>query len=119
MSVKVTLEFENQAERDEFMGQLSDGWGENFVSLTWDELRWHNEETHDYTEKQDFDQVREFKVELLDTETWRKTGWHLDIWDGDGWVMQVTPYFKTRHEAVDASMIHSRTVRIHEDWEDE
>lgn len=32
-SVDVILRFRNQEEREEFMGQLSDGWGENFVDL--------------------------------------------------------------------------------------
>lgn len=43
MSPTVTLRFRNDDERDFFMGQLSDGWGENEVVLTfhplmsWDE----------------------------------------------------------------------------------
>lgn len=31
----VTLGFRNDEERRKFMGQLSDGWGENYVSLKW------------------------------------------------------------------------------------
>lgn len=35
MSVSVTLRFKNKEQRDYFMGQLSDGWGENHVALRW------------------------------------------------------------------------------------
>jgi hypothetical protein len=37
--VTSTLHFKNEEERDEFMGQLSDGWGENLVYLDWN---WHS-----------------------------------------------------------------------------
>ena len=37
--VAVTLRFRDQAQRDFFMGQLSDGWGENQCELTWDGRR--------------------------------------------------------------------------------
>jgi hypothetical protein len=35
-SPKVTFHFRSKRERDYFMGQLSDGWGENRVDLLWD-----------------------------------------------------------------------------------
>ncbi len=31
----LTLHFKSEAEKREFMGQLSDGWGENHVMLDW------------------------------------------------------------------------------------
>ncbi len=36
MSKIVVLTFDNTDERNKFMGQLSDGWGENVVDLEWD-----------------------------------------------------------------------------------
>jgi hypothetical protein len=33
--VSVTLHFKNEAEKNFFMGGLSDGWGENACSLSW------------------------------------------------------------------------------------
>lgn len=32
---RVTLCFKNKAHKHHFLGQLSDGWGENYVSLDW------------------------------------------------------------------------------------
>lgn len=32
---RVTLVFSTDEEKQEFMNQLSDGWGENYVSLRW------------------------------------------------------------------------------------
>jgi hypothetical protein len=34
--VAVVLKFKNRADRNFFMGQLSDGFGENHVTLAWD-----------------------------------------------------------------------------------
>ena len=34
-TVTVTLRFRNRADRNEFMGGLCDGWGENACSLDW------------------------------------------------------------------------------------
>ena len=48
----VTLQFKSKEDRSEFMSQLSDGWGEPFVSLEWDTT-------------QKFDDCRKFEVELL------------------------------------------------------
>lgn len=33
--VAVTLRFQNQEAKSEFMSALSDGWGENYVGLEW------------------------------------------------------------------------------------
>jgi hypothetical protein len=33
---RVTLEFKDEREKEYFLGQLSDGWGENYVELDWD-----------------------------------------------------------------------------------
>jgi hypothetical protein len=33
--IEVTLRFKTDEDKQEFMGQLSDGWGENWVSLDW------------------------------------------------------------------------------------
>ena len=32
---KVTLVFEDERQKEEFLGQLSDGWGEQWVDLHW------------------------------------------------------------------------------------
>lgn len=32
---RVTLCFKNDKEKEEFLGQLSDGWGENLVNIGW------------------------------------------------------------------------------------
>lgn len=37
--VRVTLGFRNKDERDEWLGQLSDGWGENLTRLDWDDSK--------------------------------------------------------------------------------
>ena len=37
--VRVTLCFQGQADRDEFMGGLSDGFGENWCQLDWESTR--------------------------------------------------------------------------------
>ena len=34
--VQVVLKFRSEYEKNYFMGQLSDGWGENFVNLEWE-----------------------------------------------------------------------------------
>lgn len=34
--VVLTLRFRSEHEKSEFLGQLSDGWGENFVGLEWE-----------------------------------------------------------------------------------
>lgn len=34
--VRVTFGFRNKEERDAWLGQLSDGWGENLTRLEWD-----------------------------------------------------------------------------------
>jgi hypothetical protein len=36
MSTSVILNFKSKEEKARFLGQLSDGWGENFVDLSWD-----------------------------------------------------------------------------------
>lgn len=33
--IEATLRFKTDEDKQEFMGQLSDGWGENWVSLDW------------------------------------------------------------------------------------
>jgi hypothetical protein len=34
--VSLNLRFRNEQEKSDFLGQLSDGWGEGVVYLTWD-----------------------------------------------------------------------------------
>ncbi len=34
---RVTLTFDNPAEKRKFLGQLCDGWGENVVNVDWPE----------------------------------------------------------------------------------
>ena len=36
MSLEVRFRFRNEEEKDFFMGQLCDGWGENLVNLKWE-----------------------------------------------------------------------------------
>ncbi len=36
----ITLRFRDEDERNEFLGQLSDGWGENYCRLAWDHERY-------------------------------------------------------------------------------
>lgn len=49
----VTLVFRSSFEREAFMGQLSDGWGENYCGLAW---------------SGDFDESTEFRVSLNDED---------------------------------------------------
>lgn len=51
--IKVTLHFKNENEKQVFMDQLSDGIGENFVSLDW-------------SDKKDFDDCYSFNVSVWD-----------------------------------------------------
>lgn len=57
--VSVTLHFKTQQDRDDFMGSLSDGWGEEHCDLSWDP-------------EVPFEDVTEFGVTVLD-----------EIWDAD------------------------------------
>jgi hypothetical protein len=52
---EVTLVFETPEARREFMSQLSDGWGEDFVSLKW-------------PEGTPFDDCERFEVEVFDDD---------------------------------------------------
>lgn len=53
--VEVVLRFRNKQERDYFMGQLSDGFGENECDLKW---------------RGDFDRARVFHVDPTVSELW-------------------------------------------------
>jgi len=52
--ISITLHFKSKADRDEFMGQLSDGWGEEHCVLYW---RWQDGIT--------FEDATEFDVVVL------------------------------------------------------
>jgi hypothetical protein len=54
---QVTFTFRNKAERDYFMGQLSDGWGENKVELKWP-----------WRKGVEFEDCTEFGIELAPDE---------------------------------------------------
>jgi len=51
--VYVTLSFNNETEKNKFMGQLSDGWGENYCTLKW---------------QGNFDTANQFHIENTDWE---------------------------------------------------
>jgi hypothetical protein len=53
----IALKFKNPADARFFMSQLSDGWGENYVSLKWDTAK-------------SFDTATEFEVEPFPRSTW-------------------------------------------------
>jgi hypothetical protein len=59
----VTLHFISEDERDEFIGQLSDGWGENEVDLDWN---WHSDnENEPSVDDEPFDH---YLVRVMDEE---------------------------------------------------
>jgi hypothetical protein len=49
---EITLRFRSEADKEEFMGQLSDGWGENVCQLFW-------------SDDKTFDETKVFDIELL------------------------------------------------------
>lgn len=57
MKTEIKLHFKSDEEAEEFMSQLSDGWGEEYIGLTW---------------KGDFYQARSFNVELLNDEIYEE-----------------------------------------------
>lgn len=64
--VQVVLRFRDESAKREFMGQLSDGWGENLVMLEWP---WEQYATGDDGECGDaFDEQPAFGVDLIDNE---------------------------------------------------
>lgn len=54
-TVRVTLVFKNDEQKEFFMGQLSDGWGENECSLKW---------------QGDFHDAAEYEVDPTISEYW-------------------------------------------------
>lgn len=105
---EVKLNFENERELDEFLGQLSDGWGENYISIT-----------------RHLTNAREYNVSMLDTEWYRKDGWHIQKLVADGlWMDVENKLFDTRYEAIKYCVIEERNnldvnlkLRVKEDYE--
>lgn len=89
----VTLEFPDRRHKDEVMGQLSDGWGENYVALEWDRSK-------------KFEDTWAFKIRAEESETFREDGWHLqkkNSAESPYW-FEVDGNWSTRSAAIMASM---------------
>lgn len=60
--VSITLRFKSQAAKDYFLGQLSDGWGENEVDLEWGDDK-NTPLTH---------AIKEIRVTVYEYGTWNE-----------------------------------------------